>query len=147
METLKYKLIKTRSQYNQYCKDLEILLGKNNSRAIQEEIELLTLLIEKWDSEHNSFEEADPIRLLSSLMEERKMKPKDLVTLLNMSKGYVSEILHYKKGLSKDVIRKLAEHFKVSQEAFNRPYKLKAKKIVRMKKARVMDKKKKLASA
>ena len=147
METLKYKLIKTRSQYNQYCKDLEILLGKNNSRAIQEEIELLTLLIEKWDSEHNSFEETDPIRLLSSLMEERKMKPKDLVTLLNMSKGYVSEILHYKKGLSKDVIRKLAEHFKVSQEAFNRPYKLKAKKNVRMKKARVMDKKKKLASA
>ena len=147
METLKYKLNKTRSQYNQYCKDLEILLGKNNSRAIQEEIELLTLLIEKWDSEHNSFEEADPIRLLSSLMEERKMKPKDLVTLLNMSKGYVSEILHYKKGLSKDVIRKLAEHFKVSQEAFNRPYKLKAKKNVRMKKARVMDKKKKLASA
>ena len=147
METLKYKLIKTRSQYNQYCKDLEILLGKNNSRAIQEEIELLTLLIEKWDSEHNSFEEADPIRLLSSLREERKMKPKDLVTFLNMSKGYVSEILHYKKGLSKDVIRKLAEHFKVSQEAFNRPYKLKAKKNVRMKKARVMDKKKKLASA
>jgi HTH-type transcriptional regulator/antitoxin HigA len=147
METLKYKLIKTRSQYNQYCKDLEILLGKNNSRAIQEEVELLTLLIEKWDSEHNSFEEADPICLLSSLMEERKMKPKDLVTLLNMSKGYVSEILHYKKGLSKDVIRKLAEHFKVSQEAFNRPYKLKAKKNVRMKKARVMDKKKKLASA
>jgi len=32
--------------------------------------------------------------------------------------------LHYKKGLSKDVIRKLAAHFKVSQEAFNRPYAL-----------------------
>jgi HTH-type transcriptional regulator/antitoxin HigA len=147
METLKYKVIKNRSQYNQYCKDLEILLGKNSNKAIQEEIELLTLLIEKWDREHNSFEEVDPIRLLYSLMEERKMKPKDLVALLEMSKGYVSEILHYKKGLSKDVIRKMAEHFKVSQAAFNRPYKLKDKKNVRMKETRVMDKKKKLASA
>jgi HTH-type transcriptional regulator/antitoxin HigA len=44
---------------------------------------------------------------------------------LGVSKGYVSEILHYKKGLSKDVIRKLAERFKVTQEAFNREYKLK----------------------
>ena len=57
-------------------------------------------------------------------MDDHKLKPKDLVDLLNVSKGYISEILHYKKGLSKDVIRKLADHFKVSQEAFNRPYKL-----------------------
>ena len=54
------------------------------------------------------------------------MKAKDLVNLLGVSKGYVSDILHYKKGLSKEVIRKLAERFKVSQEAFNRPYPLHA---------------------
>jgi len=52
------------------------------------------------------------------------MKSKDLVTLLNVSKGYVSDILNYKKGLSKEVIRKLATHFKVSQEMFNRAYDL-----------------------
>lgn len=37
----------------------------------------------------------------------------------------MSDILNYKKGLSKEVIRKLATHFKVRQEAFDRPYKLK----------------------
>ena len=147
MDTLKYKIIKTKSQYNQYCKDLEILLGGNSNKAIQEEIELLTLLIEKWDNEHNSFEEVDPIRLLFSLMDERKMKPKDLGALLEISKGYVSEILHYKKGLSKDVIRKLAEHFKISQEAFNRPYKLKAAGNRHLKNAKVVNTKKKLLSA
>lgn len=147
MDTLKYKIIKTKSQYNQYCKDLEILLGGNSNKAIQEEIELLTLLIEKWDNEHNSFEEVDPIRLLFSLMDERKMKPKDLGALLEISKGYVSEILHYKKGLSKDVIRKLAEHFKISQEAFNRPYKLKAAGNLHLKNAKVVNTKKKLLSA
>ena len=52
------------------------------------------------------------------------MKPQDLTTILGISKGYVSDILNYKKGLSKEVIRKLAEYFKVKQEAFNRPYKL-----------------------
>ena len=52
------------------------------------------------------------------------MKAKDLVDLLGISKGYVSDILNYKKGFSKGVIRKLSGHFKVTQEAFNRPYKL-----------------------
>lgn len=100
-------------------------MEKEGGKGVQNEIDLLTLSIEKWDSEHNNLEEVDPIRLLISLMEEDNMKPNGIVDLLGISKGYVSEILHYKKGLSKEVIRKLSDYFKVSQEAFNRPYKLK----------------------
>jgi HTH-type transcriptional regulator/antitoxin HigA len=125
METLKYKIIKNKTQYRQYAHQLEELVSSGvKGRHLQDEIDLLTLLIEKWDEEHNSFQEVDPIRLLHSLMEDHKLKPKDLVDLLGVSKGYVSEILNYKKGLSKEVIRKLAAHFKVSQEAFNREYRL-----------------------
>lgn len=126
METLKYKVIRSKEQYNQYCKTLEGLLnGGSKAKSVADEIDLLTLLIEKWDEEHSTLKEVDPIRLLHSFMEDHKMKAKDLVNLLGVSKGYVSDILHYKKGLSKEVIRKLAERFKVSQEAFNRPYQLK----------------------
>lgn len=144
METLKYKIIKSKAQYNQYCKELEALLEKGGGKGVQDKIDLLTLLIEKWDSEHNTFEEVDPIRLLTSLMDEHDMKPKDLVDLLGISKGYVSEILHYKKGLSKEVIRKLSDYFKISQEAFNRPYKLKVAENSRFKNASVMNTRKKL---
>ena len=147
METLKYKVIKTKTQYNQYCKELENLLEKEGGKRVQDEIDLLTLLIEKWDSEHNTFEEIDPIRLLASLMLGHNMKPKDLVDLLEISKGNVSEILHYKKGLSKEVIRKLSDYFKVSQEAFNRPYKLRVAENSRFKNASVMNTKKKLVNA
>jgi len=57
-------------------------------------------------------------------MEEHNMKPKDLTEILGLSKGTVSKILNYRKGLSKETIRKLSDHFKVFQEAFNRPYRL-----------------------
>jgi HTH-type transcriptional regulator/antitoxin HigA len=100
-------------------------------------------LINKWDSDHNTFDEVDPIRLILSLMEGHNMKAKDLVELLEISKGYVSDILNYKKGLSKDVIRKLAQHFKMSQEAFNRPYKLVVPKNFTQRNASAMRKKKK----
>jgi HTH-type transcriptional regulator/antitoxin HigA len=59
-------------------------------------------------------------------MNNHQLKAKDLVDMLGVSKSYVSEILNYRKGFSKVVIRKLASHFKVSQEAFNRSYVLKA---------------------
>jgi HTH-type transcriptional regulator/antitoxin HigA len=125
MEQLKYKIIRSKSQYNEYSKKLEdLVFSSTRNREMKDEIDLLTLLIEKWDAEHNTFHNMDPIRLIHSFMEGHKLKPKDLVNLLGVSKGYVSEILHYKKGLSKEVIRKLADRFKVSQEAFNRPYKL-----------------------
>ena len=123
MNSLKYTIIKTEKQYNEYCNALEELLFQEKM-AFSDEIELLTLLIEKWDAEHNSFYDLNPVELLKALMEENKLKPKDLIEILNLSKGTVSKILNYHKGLSKETIRKLSNYFKVSQEAFNRPYKL-----------------------
>lgn len=123
-ETLKYKVIKDKKQYDIYCQELENLLSNHANANADDEIELLTVLIEKYDSETNTFEESDPVMLLQSLMQEHQVKAKDLVTLLNVSKGYISDILHYRKGMSKEVIRKLADRFKVNQKAFNRPYEL-----------------------
>lgn len=125
MESLKYKVIKSKSQYKSYCKILEELVDiGSKSSGVKEEIELLTVLIEKWDEDHNTFMELDPIELLQSLMQEHGLNATALAGILDVSKGYLSDILHYKKGLSKDVIRVLAGYFKVSQEAFNRPYEL-----------------------
>jgi len=123
MEVLKYSIIKTKEQYNEYCEILENLICLEG-QIIQDEVELLTLLVEKWDNEHNSLMDLNPIELLKSLMAENNLKSKDLVDILGLSKGTVSKILNYHKGLSKETIRKLADYFKISQEAFNRPYRI-----------------------
>lgn len=125
MEKLKYTIIKTDAQYNKYCNILESLTqGSNKSNAVHDEIELLSFLIEKYDEEHNSFEDANPVELLKLLMSENKMKAVDLAKLLDVSTGLVSDMLNYKKGFSKETIRLLSERFKLRQDAFNRPYKL-----------------------
>ena len=123
MKTLKYTIIKSKKQYNEYCNILEELITQDKE-ALVDEIELLNLLIEKWDAEHNTFDNLNPVELIKALMGENNLKPKDLVKILGLSKGTVSKILNYHKGLSKETIRKLSDYFKVSQEAFNRPYKL-----------------------
>lgn len=123
MKTLKYTVIKDVKQYKQYCDILEKLI-LNENKATEDEIELITLLIADWDNKHNTFNDNDSIQLLKALMEEHELKAKDLVEILNLSKGTISKILNYHKGLSKETIRKLSNHFKLSQEAFNRPYRL-----------------------
>ena len=126
MEAMKFTIIKSATQYNEYCKILEQLLaGNDQSTGTLDEIDLLTLLIERWDAENNSFNDVDPVELIHSLMHDHKLKAKDLTEILGVSKGLVSDILNYKKGLSKDIIHLLSAYFKVSQEAFNRPYRLK----------------------
>ncbi len=125
MEALKYKVITSGKQYDKYCRTLEdLVFSSPKTKANKDEIDLLTLLIEKYDEEHSDFDMLEPIPLLKSLMKDHKMKAVDLAKLLNVSEGLVSDMLNYRKGLSKETIRALSERFKLNQEAFNRPYEL-----------------------
>jgi HTH-type transcriptional regulator/antitoxin HigA len=149
METLKYKVISSAKQYYKYCNVLEKLFFAENKKTKEQkdEIALLTLLIEKWDFEHRTFRKLNPIELIKSLMDDHKMKAKDLAEVLGVNKSYVSEILNYKKGLSKEVIRKLSVKFKIYQEAFNRYYAIKSENNKGHKYERMMNMPKKLEFA
>ena len=80
-------------------------------------------------------------------MQENKLKPVDLAKQIKISKGLCSDILNYRRGLSKEVIRKLSDHFKVSQELFNKPYKLISPINSHLKDASVMNTQKVLSAA
>ena len=147
MEPLRYKVIKTDAQYNEYCDILETLLDSGKkTKGVRDEIELLSLLIEKYDEDHNTFNDADPIELLKTLMKEHKMKAVDVASLLDLSEGLISDMLHYRKGLSKVTIRILSEKFKLSQEAFNRPYKLRVPVSSKFNGSKITSNRKKPAS-
>jgi plasmid maintenance system antidote protein VapI len=62
--------------------------------------------------------------VLKSLMEINQKSQQDIAALLEVSKGYISEVLNYKKRLSSEGIRVLADHFAIQQEALNREYEL-----------------------
>jgi HTH-type transcriptional regulator/antitoxin HigA len=120
---IKYRVIDSDTQYENYCDVLEQLVFSSPiTPEIQDEINLLTLLIETYDKQKSHFRNLDPVQLLKSLLAEHKMKAADLARKLQVSEGLVSDILKYKKGMSKKTIRAVAELFKMQQEAFNRPY-------------------------
>jgi HTH-type transcriptional regulator/antitoxin HigA len=92
-------------------------LGARMTPEQRELLDLLVVLIERFDSDRYSLSAASPVEVLRELMEARAMKLADLAALIG-SKGVASEILSGKRGLSKTNIKRLAEHFSVSSELF-----------------------------
>jgi HTH-type transcriptional regulator/antitoxin HigA len=123
MAALKYRVIKSCEQYDEYCNLLEALILKNNDIYL-DEIELLTLLIESWDEKNLHTSALDPIQLLRFIMNEQDLKSAKLASILNISRGAMSNILHYRRRLTAEQIRILANYFCIRQEALNQPYSL-----------------------
>lgn len=125
MDTIKYKVIKSEEQYLNYANRLEELVSNGlDSEEAVDEYELLYLLIRTWDDEHRNTPEMDPVDFIKSLIEQHELSQNDLAIIAKVGKSYISEILNYKKRMSKKVIRNLADHFKIQQEALNKPYRL-----------------------
>jgi len=124
MEKLTYTVIKTEEQYFDYCNLLEEIDFSENAVEREDEIELLTLLIKTWDDEHNEIPEMDPVQLVKSLMKDHDLIQEDIVKIAGVGKSTISGILNYKRRMSKIVIRNIAKHFKIQQEALNKPYRL-----------------------
>jgi HTH-type transcriptional regulator/antitoxin HigA len=125
MDTLPFKVIKTTKQYFKYCNLVEELTFKENPTKYDDDVaDLLIVLIEKWDNDHSTHIELDPVELLAHIMQEHKIKSVDLAKMLDVSPSLISDILNYRRGFSKAIVRKLSEKFKFRQDAFSKPYKL-----------------------
>lgn len=132
LDELLYSKIKTDEQYNAYCKKLRGLIfnkTKDNPDNVNEHIELLSLLINDWNERQYDGNELDPISMLKSLMKDHGLKQQHIAEICEVNKSFVSEVLNYKKYLSKKMIRKLADHFKIRQDGLNQTYKLEERTV------------------
>jgi HTH-type transcriptional regulator/antitoxin HigA len=126
MNNLKYTVIKDDRQYFLYCDILEKMTFSKEAKKLEDEIDLLTILIREYDKRDklSAKSKRDPVTVLKSLMETNHNTQVDIAELLDVSKGYISEVLSYKKRLSSEGIRILADHFAIRQEALNQDYPL-----------------------
>jgi HTH-type transcriptional regulator/antitoxin HigA len=129
MSRLKYTVIKSEEQYEKYCDVLEELVYSEEADVKQEEIELLGLLIKDWDEKHKIGPELDPVELIKAFMDEHRLSQTELAEIADVRKRTISEVLNYKKRLSKKAIRNIANHFKIQQLALKKPYRLEGEMV------------------
>ena len=133
---MKYKIIKSLSQYNQYCDKHESLMIKGEDKHA-DEIELLELLIEDYDQRmiKEKSRELNPVELLKSLLKDSGITQSELSKSINVSRQLISDVLGYRRNISKEMMIKLSKYFSMSQEAFSRAYELKVKETSKKKAA------------
>jgi HTH-type transcriptional regulator/antitoxin HigA len=117
---LKYRVIKSDTQYLNYCNDLELLdLIECPSIDQLAEIELLSLLINDYDRLTRYESLRSPIDIIRSLMFVNKLTQSDMAAICGVGKSYMSEVLNGKKDLSKGMMRSISSHFAISQDVLN----------------------------
>ncbi|MGH2414413.1 MAG: helix-turn-helix domain-containing protein [Microcystaceae cyanobacterium] len=89
------------------------------NRTPEEEalLELLVILIEKFESEHYPIPERTPHAILVHLMEANKIKQQDLVGVIG-SRKVVSEVVNSERNLSQAQAQALAKFFSVDISLF-----------------------------
>jgi len=110
------KPIKTKKDYEQAMKRLEKIFDARPGTDQGDELEILSLLIEKYEDEHYPIEAPDPIEAIKFRMEQMGYKQKDLEKAIG-SKSRVSEILSRKRKLTLEMVCALHEKLNIPLEA------------------------------
>jgi HTH-type transcriptional regulator/antitoxin HigA len=92
------------------------LLSRPNLGEHDDEIEVLTTLIEQFEQSHSRIDAPTPVMAIKFRMEEKGMNPRQLEPFIG-SRARVSEVLSGKRQLSIDMIRSLHEGLGIPYEA------------------------------
>ncbi|MAO44568.1 MULTISPECIES: helix-turn-helix domain-containing protein [Leeuwenhoekiella] len=100
------KPIKTEKDYQNALNRLEEIFDAKLGTTEGDELEILSILIDKYENEHFPIEMPDPIEAIKFRMEQMGMKQKDLAEVFGF-KSRVSEILNKKRKLTLEMVRNL----------------------------------------
>lgn len=115
------KPIRTKNDYLRSLKRLEVIFYARPGTKEGDELEVLSLLIEKYEDERFPIEAPDPIEAIKFRMEQMGYKQKDLENIIGY-KGRVSEILNRKRKLTLEMIRKIHETLQISTDVLLQEY-------------------------
>jgi len=112
-------VIRSEAENERCIRALEELDSKGSrlSAAERRLADLLTLLIEDFEEKHYALKPADPVTVIEELMAANGLKQKDLLDVFS-TPSIVSEVLHGKRQLTTEHIRRLSRRFHVSAEIF-----------------------------
>jgi HTH-type transcriptional regulator/antitoxin HigA len=112
------RLIHSDAELAEYTEALFNLTAKPDPTPDEEEaIELMTLLVERYEQERYPVPEAEPADVLRFLLERNSLSQRDIAAEFG-SESTVSLVLSGKRQLNRDHIARLSRRFNVSPAVF-----------------------------
>ena len=116
------KPIKTEKDYQESLKRLDVIFDAKKGTSEGDELEILSILIEKYENEKFPIGFPDPIEAIKFRMEQMGYNQNDLAKVVGL-KSRASEILNKKRKLTLEMIRQLHDNLKIPTEVLIQAYK------------------------
>lgn len=112
------RLIRSDDELEEYTDELFALTAKPDPSPDEEAaIELMTLLVERYEQERYPIPDTDPAGVLRYLLESNGLSQRDIALELG-SESTVSLVLSGKRQLNRDHIARLSRRFNLSPAVF-----------------------------
>jgi HTH-type transcriptional regulator/antitoxin HigA len=115
------KPIKNKKDYSMALERLEKIFDARKGTAEGDELEVLGILIEKYENDQFPIELPDPIEAIKFRMEQLGYDQTDLAEVVGL-KSRASEILNRKRKLSLDMIRRLHDKLNIPTDVLIQAY-------------------------
>jgi HTH-type transcriptional regulator/antitoxin HigA len=115
------KPIKTEQDYNRALERLELIFDAEIGTPEGDELEILGILIDKYEELHFPIDLPDPIEAIKFRMEQLGYKQNDLAKIIGL-KSRASEILNRKRKLTLEMIRALHKSLNISTDVLIQTY-------------------------
>lgn len=118
---MKIKPIKNKQDYQHALLRLEKVFDAKKGTPEGDELEILGILIEKYEDEYFPVSLPDPVEAIKFRMEQLGYSQNDLAEVIGL-KSRASEILSKKRKLSLEMIRNLHDRMKIPTEVLIQAY-------------------------
>jgi len=113
--------IRTAADYEKALERLEVIFDSKRGTKEGDELEILSILIDNYESDKFPIDLPDPISAIQFRMEQLGLKQKDLVEMVGF-KSRVSEVMNRKRKLTLEMIRKLNAQLHIPTEILIQDY-------------------------
>jgi HTH-type transcriptional regulator/antitoxin HigA len=116
--------IKTKIDHRAALRQIERFVDAKPGTPAGDRLEVLTSLVERYESLHEPIQPPNPVDALLYYMESRGLTRRDLEPYLG-SRARVAEVLNRRRRLTIEMIRKLHTGLGISAEVLIRPHAVK----------------------
>ena len=115
------KPIRSQKDYDQAITRLEVIFDSKKGTDNGDELEILGMLIEKYENEKFPIGFPDPVEAIKFRMEQLGYNQTDLANVVGL-KSRASEILNRKRKLSLEMIRQIHDRLNIPTEVLIQAY-------------------------
>jgi HTH-type transcriptional regulator / antitoxin HigA len=120
---MEIKPIRNEADHDEALHEIERLWGAKEGTPDGDRLDVLTTLVEAYEEKHFPMDAPDPIEAIQFRLEQQGLDRHALVGVIG-GRGRVYEVLHRKRALSLEMIRRLNERFGIPAEVLIRPIRL-----------------------